>query len=187
MRYLVLSAALLFAFPAYAEESKMAVPQFDPSSYASQIFWLALSFGLLYVLMAKLALPRIGFVIEQRESRLQQDMATARQAAAHAGQLQEDYQAALHEARARARTEMAEAVKAAQAQQTAALSAQNVALTSRVQIAEANIAAARQAAMANITPAAVAVAANTLHKLAGLDAEGAQLASAIDTVLKKAS
>ena len=49
-------------------------PPFDPRTFSAQLFWLALSFGALYFLMARIALPRIGEVIEERRDRIQRDL-----------------------------------------------------------------------------------------------------------------
>lgn len=187
MRFLVLIAAWLSALPAYAsEEKKMAVPQFDPSSFASQLFWLAICFAALYVLMAKVALPRVGFVIEQRTSKIEQDVDAAKTAAAEASSLQAGYEAALSTARNTAREQLGAANAAAIATQTQALAKQNAALVTRLQQAESTIAGAREAALANITPTAVATASAVLGKLAMVDIDAARLTTAVDHALKKA-
>src|SRR5690606_23669808 len=52
-------------------------PPFDPSTYASQLVWLAVTFGALYLLMSKIALPRIGEILEVRRDRIESDLAEA--------------------------------------------------------------------------------------------------------------
>src|ERR1035437_5611580 len=52
-------------------------PPFQSQSFASQLVWLAIAFVLLYVLMAKLALPRVGAIIESRQKRIADDIAEA--------------------------------------------------------------------------------------------------------------
>ena len=52
-------------------------PPFDAHTFASQLIWLALAFILLYVLMAKWALPQVGRVIENRQKRIADDIAAA--------------------------------------------------------------------------------------------------------------
>lgn len=186
MRYPVLIATLLFSTPVLANEGeKMAVPQFDPSSFPSQLFWLAVCFAVLYVLMAKIALPRVGFVVEQRAARVEQDVTAAKIAAAEATTLQAAYEASLLDARNKARESLGDATAAAVAAQTAKLSLQNTQLVARLQEAEAKIAAARQTALANITPTAAATAASVLSKLTGITKDAASLNTAIDTAMKK--
>ncbi len=79
-------------------------PPFQAQNFASQLVWLAIAFVLLYVLMAKLALPRVGAAIETRQKRIDDDIAEA-------GRLKQDsdaaiaaYEKALADARARAQT-----------------------------------------------------------------------------------
>ncbi len=52
-------------------------PPFDPASFGSQLLWLALSFAALYILMSKIALPRIGEILEVRRDRIEGDLAEA--------------------------------------------------------------------------------------------------------------
>ena len=52
-------------------------PPFQKDTFASQILWLAITFIALYVLMARVALPRIGGIIEERRSRIDGDLAEA--------------------------------------------------------------------------------------------------------------
>ena len=53
------------------------MPQLDISTFTPQIIWLIITFGVLYLLMAKLALPRIGSILEQRQNRIEDNLAMA--------------------------------------------------------------------------------------------------------------
>jgi F-type H+-transporting ATPase subunit b len=79
-----------------------AFPPFDSSTFPSQLLWLAISFGVLYAVMAKMALPAIGAAIQARKTRIAKDIddATAMQQKAAAAAAQ--HQKSLDEARARA-------------------------------------------------------------------------------------
>ena len=61
-------------------EHEAAFPPFDPATFGSQLFWLAILFGLLYVLMSRVALPRIGSILEERSARIAKDLADAQRA-----------------------------------------------------------------------------------------------------------
>src|SRR5688572_13695417 len=67
------------AFAADAERSS-GMPQFDLTRFPSQIFWLIVSFAVLYFLMAKMVLPRIGSIIETRERKILSDLEAAQKA-----------------------------------------------------------------------------------------------------------
>jgi len=63
-------------------------PPFDPTTYSSQLFWLVICFTFLYVVLSKLAIPRIGEVLEERRDRIQRDLDKA-------SKLQEETQSAI--------------------------------------------------------------------------------------------
>ena len=50
------------------------MPQFDPSTFASQIFWLVIVFGALFWFMTKKAIPRMTQILETRAERIQGDL-----------------------------------------------------------------------------------------------------------------
>jgi F-type H+-transporting ATPase subunit b len=55
-------------------------PPFDPSTFGSQLFWLVILFGLLYILMSRIALPRVGAILEARSGRIAGDLTEAQRA-----------------------------------------------------------------------------------------------------------
>ena len=79
-------------------------PPFDSSTFPSQLLWLAITFGLLYYLMAKVALPRIGSILEVRRDRIASDLDTAERLKLESEEAEAAYQKALANARAKAFT-----------------------------------------------------------------------------------
>jgi F-type H+-transporting ATPase subunit b len=79
-----------------------AFPPFDPRTFASQLFWLAMSFGALYFLMARIALPRIGEVIEERRDRIQRDLDEAARLKSETDAALKSYEQSLADARGKA-------------------------------------------------------------------------------------
>ncbi|MEX0860470.1 MAG: ATP F0F1 synthase subunit B, partial [Cucumibacter sp.] len=77
-------------------------PPFDASTFASQILWLVLTFGALYLLMSKVALPRIGEILEIRRDRIESDLAEAERLRQRTDKAIQSYEEALAEARRRA-------------------------------------------------------------------------------------
>src|ERR1041384_704792 len=84
------------------------MPQLDISTFTPQLVWLAIWFVVLYVLMAKLALPRVAMAMEARRQRREGDLARASQLRTDAEAASAAYQKALAEARAQAQSTIKE-------------------------------------------------------------------------------
>ena len=100
---MALSAVAIYAAAAAETGDKSGgLPQMDFSTYPSQIFWLAITFGVLYWLMSSLILPRLGGMIEERRDRIADDLDTAAEFRRQAEEAEAAYNAALSDARAKA-------------------------------------------------------------------------------------
>src|SRR4029077_17370868 len=84
-------------------EHKAAFPPFNPQTFASQLFWLVVTFVLLYAIMAKVALPRVGAIIANRQKHIADDFAEAEQSRAQSDAAIAAYEKALADSRDRAR------------------------------------------------------------------------------------
>ena len=78
------------------------LPQLNVQDFAPQLFWLGLTFALLWWLMASVALPKVGSVIEERAQRIQRDLDEAQRLKAETEKALADYEASLTNARNRA-------------------------------------------------------------------------------------
>ena len=79
-------------------------PPLDVGTFAPQLVWLALTFALLYVMLKRVVLPRVGEVIEERSDRVKRDLAQAETLKAETAKALANYEQALSEARAQAGT-----------------------------------------------------------------------------------
>ena len=94
---------LAAAKPSGGESTAKGVfPPFDPAYFATQIFWLFLTFGILYFLLSKIFLPRIGQTIEERSSRIADDLDAASRMQKEAEEAEKSYERALADAKAKA-------------------------------------------------------------------------------------
>lgn len=142
-------------------------PPFDPATFPSQLLWLAITFGALYLLMSKIALPRIGGILEDRKSRIDADLA-----AADASRQQTDaaiaaYEKALAEAKAKAQGIANETREAIQADIAAKRSAVEADLTAKVGTAEARIAQTKAEALTHVDEIATETAQTVVSQLVG--------------------
>lgn len=93
------SYAPLMAFAAKDSESSGGLPQFDPTWFPSQVFWLAVMFVLLYVFFANKTLPTLSSTIETRRRQIESDMEEAQKLSSEAQLVQTNYELSLAEAR----------------------------------------------------------------------------------------
>ena len=159
------------------------MPQLDISTFASQIFWLAISFVVLYLLMAKVGLPRVGAAIEARRRRREGDLDRAAQLRREAEAVVAAYESARAGAREQAQTtirETTERLAAAAAERQRELAA---VLAERTRAAEREIAAAKERALADIRGVAADVAASVAAKLIGSPPDEGNIAAAVDRVI----
>jgi len=154
-------------------------PPFDPQTFPSQLFWLTLVFVLLYVLMAKVALPRIGRIIEERRKHIDAHLAEAQGFKEQSDAAIVAHDKMLAEARSQAQA-MANTIrqqKAAEAEETRTrLEAQ---LRERLAAAEQSIATARSSAMANVKTIAADSAAAIVERLIGRTPSKEEIAAAL--------
>lgn len=143
------------------------MPQLDAEYFAPQLFWLVVSFVLLYLLMSRVALPRIAGVIEERRDKIADDLDKAQALKKEADAALEAYEKALAEAHARAQAITAEARANLKAEGDALRMELDRTLAERASEAEARIRQAKAAALANLKPAAAEVAAAIVSKLLG--------------------
>src|SRR5262245_29053218 len=148
-------------------EHKGAFPPFDSSTFASQLVWLVITFVLLYALMAKVALPRVGSIIAQRQNRIDEDLAQANAFKAQSDAALAAYEKALADARARAQA-IAGEMRDKQAAETAATRKKlEEELNTKLAEAEKTIGASKEAAMANVRNIAADAATALVERLVG--------------------
>ena len=143
-----------------------AFPPFDPTTFGTQLFWFAITFGVLYFVVSRFVLPRVGGVLEARAGAVKSDLDQAAQKSAEA----DDARAAMEKATAKARAEARAMIDAARADITAKLTAEQDAaeqrLAQRIATAEARVDAARQKALAEVPALAETLAREIADKVA---------------------
>jgi F-type H+-transporting ATPase subunit b len=142
------------------------MPQLDPSSFASQLFWLAVTFTLLYVLVSRVLLPRVRAVLETREGRLEGDLTSAEQFKREAEEARTVYEKALAESRLKAQSLLAETASALEKTAASRQAELDKAAHAKVQEAMGAIAKVKEAAMVALVPAAEELVTAIVEKLA---------------------
>lgn len=159
-------------------------PPFDKQTFPSQLFWLALTFVALYVLMARIALPRVGSILEQRRARVSRDIAEATRLKSESDAAIAAYEQALADARGRAQALVGDSRQRQAEEAEAARKTLDASLNARIAEAERRIAETTSAAMVNVRNIAIDAAAAIVERLAegarvGRDAVEAAVAEAL--------
>lgn len=160
-------------------------PPFKAETYASQLFWLALCFVVLYVMVAKVALPRMAGILAARRARIDGDLAQAVRLKGDADAAVAAYEKALADARNNAHAIAAETRDRLAAESEAHRKAVEAELTARLAAAETSIAASKTQAMSNVRGIAVDAAQAIVTQLIGKAPSEAAAAAAVDHVLER--
>lgn len=146
---------------------KAGMPQLDPSSFASQLFWLVVTFAALYYVMARHIVPRIHTVLENRQQRIEYDLDRAASLKVEAEEARESYEAALADARGQAQTMLAEVGEAIRITSEEKHKELEEILTEKISESERLINEARRKADKDLEPTAAEVAVSLTEKLLG--------------------
>lgn len=155
-------------------------PPFDQSTYASQLLWLAITFGLFYVLMKKVIVPRVGGILEDRHGRIAQDLDEASRLKAEADAAIETYEKELSAARVKAGSIAAAARDAAKAKADADRAAIEAELSEKLATAEARIASIKQQAFADVGSIAEETATAIVDQLIGTKVNDTDAKAAVE-------
>jgi F-type H+-transporting ATPase subunit b len=142
-------------------------PPLDPGTFVPQLFWLALTFGLLYVLLKRFALPRVGEVIEERRERIERDLRQAEKIKGETAQALSNYERALSEARGKAQAivkGMRDTLSAEMEKEKTSVEAQ---INAKLADAEARIAQTKSNALAGVGEIAGELAGAIVARLSG--------------------
>jgi F-type H+-transporting ATPase subunit b len=159
-------------------------PPFRRDTIASQLFWFVITFVALYVMVAKLGLPRIGSILEARHGRIAADLAAANRLKEGADAAMAAYEKALAEARTRAQLIASETRDKLNAETEKTRKALEQRLNAKQIEAEKTIAATKTKALESVRGIALDAAATIVARLTGVSPAEAAVADAVDNVLK---
>jgi F-type H+-transporting ATPase subunit b len=159
-------------------------PPFESEHFPSQLVWLAISFVLLYVLMSKIALPRIGSILAERNRLVSDDLAAAERLKEQSNAAHAAYEKALDDARHRAQT-IASSTREQQAREAEALHKRLEAqFHDRFAAAEQSIAKSRAVAMGSVRAIAGETASAIVERLIGQSPRQEEIADALGNPAK---
>lgn len=160
-------------------------PPFDATTFASQLLWLAIAFVALYLLMSRLALPRVSAIIAARQGRIAGDLAEAEKLKGETEAALAAYEKALAQARADAQSIAGQTRDRLMVQTDKSRKALEAKLNEKLAQAEKTIAATKSAAMANVRGIATEAAAAIVERLVGTAPGDKAVADAVSEALKR--
>ena len=162
-----------------APEGHGGFPPFQAQHFPSQLVWLTLTFVLLYVLMSKVALPRIGAILADRNKRISDHLAEAQRLKDQSDAANAAYEKALADARNRAQAIAAATRQKQAAEADEAQKRLEVQLQERLAAAERSITATRTSAMGNVRTIAADTAGAIVQRLIGTSPSEQDVAAAV--------
>jgi F-type H+-transporting ATPase subunit b len=164
---------------------KPPFPPFQAEGFASQLFWLAITFAALYLLASRVLLPRVGGIIDARAGKIEGDLAEAQRFKGEADAANAAYEKALADARGRAQA-LANATREKQAAEAESKrKSLEQQLDAKLTEAEKTIAATKTAAMGNVRSIATEAASAIVQRLTGTEPSAQALTAAVGDALKR--
>jgi F-type H+-transporting ATPase subunit b len=161
------------------------MPQLNPLDWAPQLIWLVITFGILYLLMKWVALPKIGSVIEMRQGRIAGDLEAADKLRRETQEAIAAYEQALAEAKARAHGIAQEARNRLKDEVAAERTTLERDLSAKSAEAEAQIHQAKVSALKEVNAVASETAAEIVRRLIGIAPTKPEVSAAVAAARKE--
>jgi len=165
-------------------EAHGAFPPFDPATFPSQLLWLAITFGLFYLFLKRVVVPRVGGIIDVRNDRISQDLDQASKLKGEADAAVAAYEQELAEAKKNANSIGQQAADAAKTEAETARKKIEAALDEKLGEAEARISSIKANAMKEVGSIAEDTASAIGEALVGGKASKAEIAAAVKSVAR---
>lgn len=164
---------------------EVGFPPFNAETFASQLFWLALTFAFLYWFVSKIALPRIGSVIDERRQRIDTDLAEAAALKARADDAFAAYEAGLAAAKKNAQTIAEETRARLTGESEARRKVLEAELSSKIASAEQAIQETKTQALSHVGEIAREAASSIVERLLGSAPPAVEVEKAVKSALDR--
>jgi F-type H+-transporting ATPase subunit b len=164
--------------------AKPQFPPFNSETFASQIVWFVITFVLLYLLMSRVALPRVGAIVSARADKVEGDLAAAQKTKDETDAAIAGYEKKLADARTNAQTIAGQTRDKLMAEADERRKSLEGKLAERLHEAEKTIAQTKTAAMANVKSIATEAASAIVERLIGSKPDAKAVTDAVEKSLK---
>lgn len=166
------------------EHGEGPFPPFDPEFFVPQLIWLVISFAILYVAMSRIALPRVGGILESRRERIAGDLDKAAELQEQTDEAIAAYEKALADARATAHGIAGETRDQMKAETDALRAEADAKIDEQLAAAEARISDTKDKALAGVREVASETAVAIIQRLTGEQADATAVVAAVDGALE---
>jgi F-type H+-transporting ATPase subunit b len=170
-----------------AEHGSGGLPQFDPTSFSSQLVWLALVFAFLYFVFSRFSLPKIGRVVETRNDKIALDRDTAERLTTEAQSVMEAYEKGLAQARNDSARFHAEAHDIVKKETEAAMAAFAEKSEKQIEATEKRLVESKVHVMDEMHTIAAEIASAAAEKIVGISTDISAAKTVVQSVNEKLS
>lgn len=169
----------------HAEGGSAGLPQFDPTTFPTQIFWLIVTFVILYAVFSSRVLPDISGILENRRVHIESDLETADRLRKEADSVQANYESNLDHARTESKRMVNDVHTTMKARAEAQINSLRDKADKDMHALEVRIEAAKGDAMDQMTTIAAEVASEAAAKIIGTPADLDRAKSVVQSINKR--
>ena len=157
------------------------MPQLNPEFFLSQLFWLAVFFSFLLIFLWRVSLPRISLVLEKRQSKIDENLSSAKELQEQAQEIESKINNEISKAKQDADENIKKAISSLQSDVSTKLSALDKELEIKISNSEKEILRSKELQMKNIDSEIANITKITVSKITNLDISNAEIEQAIKT------
>ena len=176
-------ASFFFVSNSYGSEAGM--PQLNPEFWTSQIFWLILVFSILYLIIWKVFLPKITYSIENRKSRVVNDLDEAQKLKESAEKKLKEYNQIIENSKKEAKKIIDDGVKKLDQDIVNKKQKFDIEIEKELANVEKEISELKKSSISNINRIAVETSSEIIQQIIGTDVNKSNVTAIVDDILKK--
>ena len=176
--------SFLFYLEAFAAESG-GMPQLNPEFWISQIFWLTLTFGILYIILSKLILPKISDNLESRKSQILENVEAAEKQRQNSEEKLKEYEKIVLKSKMEAKSIFNQAREKALKDISAKKEVLDKQIDDEVDKAEQEIKVLQSGAAEKINKIAIETSSELIQKLIGAEVNNSSISAIVDDLSKR--
>tara|TARA_B100000470_G_C19755574_1_gene375857 strand:- start:460 stop:1050 length:591 start_codon:yes stop_codon:yes gene_type:complete len=174
----------LFIEKVFAAESG-GMPQLNPEFWVSQIFWLIITFGILYIVLSKLILPKISTNLELRKSQISDNIEAADKQREESKSKLKEYDEIISKSKTETKNIFNQAREKALKDINAKKEILDKQIDEEIKKVEDEISKLRQSAPEKITKIAIEISSQLIQKLIGAEVNNSSISAIVDDLSKK--